>query len=101
MVQFTTTILQFAEQGDKTRWTYIIIPPDMANQLKPGWKKSFRVKGKLDDHSIKNVALLPHGGGSFLMPINAEMRKGTKNAKVPCSRYNYRKIRHPSNYHPN
>jgi hypothetical protein len=81
MVQFTTTILQFAEQGDKTGWTYIIIPPDMAEQLKPGWKKSFRVKGKLDDHPIKNVALLPHGGGSFLMPINAGMRKGIKKRK--------------------
>jgi isopentenyl phosphate kinase len=81
MVQFTTTILQFAEQGDKTGWTYIHITPDIAEQLKPGWKKSFRVKGKLDKHPIKAIALLPHGGGSFILPINAEMRKGIKKRK--------------------
>ncbi len=81
MVQFTTTILQFAEQAEKTGWTYILIPPDIAEQLKPGWKKSFRVKGKLDSHPIKAIALLPHGGGSFIMPINADMRKGIKKRK--------------------
>lgn len=81
MVQFTTTILQFAEQGEKTGWTYILIPPDIAGQLKPGWKKSFRVKGKLDSYSIQGVALLPHGGGRFIMPINGAMRKGIKKRK--------------------
>lgn len=76
MVQFTTTILQFAEQGEKTGWTYIVIPPDIADELRPGHKKTFRVKGKLDNHAIKQVALLPMGGGSFIMPLNAAMRKG-------------------------
>lgn len=75
MVQFTTTLLQFAEAGDKTGWTYIHITPDIAAELKPGWKKSFRVKGKLDKHPIKGIALIPHGGGSFIMAINAPMRK--------------------------
>jgi hypothetical protein len=77
MVQFTTTILKFAQQGEKTGWTYIIIPEKIAQQLKPGNKKSFRVKGKLDDHIIKAVALLPRGGGDFIMAFNADMRKGT------------------------
>lgn len=81
MVQFTTTILQFAEQGDKTGWTYLLIPPDIAEQLKPGWKKSFRVKGKLDSHPIQSVALLPHGGGSFIMALNAAIRKGIRKGK--------------------
>lgn len=81
MVQFTTTILQFEEQGDKTGWTYILIPPDIAAQLKPGYKKSFRVKGKLDNHAITGIALLPHGGGSFIMALNAGIRKGIKKRK--------------------
>lgn len=75
MVQFSTTILQFAEAGDKTGWTYIHITPDIAAALKPNWKKSFRVKGKLDKHPIKGIALIPHGGGSFIMAINAPLRK--------------------------
>lgn len=81
MVTFTTTILQFAEQGDKTGWTYIIVPAKVAGKIKPGHKKSFRVKGKLDEFSIKAVALLPRGDGDFIMPVNASMRKGIKKQK--------------------
>ena len=76
MVTFTTTLLQFAEQGEKTGWTYIEIPADLAQEMKPGNKKSFRVKGKLDNFSIKEVAIIPMGGGRFILAVNAEMRKG-------------------------
>ena len=69
-------MLQFDEQGEKTGWTYIEIPADLAQQLKPGNKKSFRVKGMLDGFAIKNVALIPMGEGNFIMAINAAMRKG-------------------------
>ena len=77
MIQFTVTIHRFEKQGEKTGWTYIEIPADLAQQLKPGNKKSFRVKGKLDNYKITGVSLLPMGGGSFIMPINGAMRKGT------------------------
>ena len=76
MVQFTATIHKFEQQGEKSGWTYIEIPADIAQQLKPGNKKSFRVKGKLDQFKIAGVSLLPMGGGSFIMAINATMRKG-------------------------
>ncbi len=76
MIQFTTTILRFKEQGEKTGWTYIEIPEKYAQQLKPGNKKSFRVKGKLDSYAIKGVALMPMGEGDFIMALNATMRKG-------------------------
>ncbi len=74
-VQFTTTILQFGQQGEKTGWTYITVPAKIAQQLKASNKKSFRVKGKLDAHAINAVALLPMGDGNFIMPLNAGMRK--------------------------
>jgi Domain of unknown function (DUF1905)/Bacteriocin-protection, YdeI or OmpD-Associated len=76
MIKFSTTILKFDQQGEKTGWTYIAIPVKIAQQLKPGNKKSFRVKGKLDDFYIEKVALVPMGGGDFIMAINAAMRKG-------------------------
>lgn len=76
MVQFSTTIQRFQKQGEKTGWTYITITEKIAQQLKPGNKKSFRVKGKLDSYAIKGVALMPMGDGEFIMPINATMRKG-------------------------
>ncbi len=76
MVKFSTTILKFDQQGEKTGWTYINIPAKIAQQLLPGIKKSFRVKGKLDEFSIEKVALIPMGEGDFIMAINAAMRKG-------------------------
>jgi hypothetical protein len=75
MVQYTTTIHRFEKQGEKTGWTYIEIPADIAQKLKPGNKKEFKVKGKLDKHPVKRVSLLPMGGGVFIMAINAAMRK--------------------------
>lgn len=62
--------------GEKTGWTYIDIPADIAQQLKPGNRKSFRVKGRLDDFAIQGVAVMPMGDGKFILVLNAEMRKG-------------------------
>jgi hypothetical protein len=81
MVKFIATLLKFDEQGEKTGWTYVLIPSKIAQQLKPGNKKSFRVKGKLDDYEISKVALMPMGEGDFIMAFNAAMRKGTGKRK--------------------
>jgi hypothetical protein len=81
MVEFNTLILQFADQGEKTGWSYIDIPADIAQQLKPGNKKSFRVKGMLDGFAVAGMALMPMGEGNFIMALKAEVRKGIhKNA---------------------
>ncbi len=76
MISFQATLKKFGQQGEKTGWTYFEVPADLAAKLKPGNKKSFRVKGKLDKFSIAGVALLPMGGGIFIMAVNAAMRKG-------------------------
>lgn len=78
MVEFTTIILQFADQGEKTGWTYIEVPADIAQQLKPGNKKSFRVRGMLDGFAVAGMALMPMGGGNFIMALKAEVRKGIR-----------------------
>ncbi len=77
MITYTTTILRFAEMGEKTGWMYIEIPADVAEQINPGVKKSYRVIGKFDKYKIEKVALLPMGEGTFIIPFNAQMRKGT------------------------
>lgn len=76
MVSFKATLKKFGQQGEKTGWTYFEVPADLAQQLKPGNKKSFRVRGKLDKYAFNGVALLPMGGGIFIMAVNAGMRKG-------------------------
>jgi Domain of unknown function (DUF1905)/Bacteriocin-protection, YdeI or OmpD-Associated len=75
VIRFTTTILKFGQQGEKTGWTYIEIPAKIASRLSAGNKKSFRVKGWLDTHPISGVALLPMGEGNFIMPLKADLRK--------------------------
>lgn len=77
MIKFTAILKKFADQGEKTGWTYLEVPEKFALKLKPGNKQSFRVKGLLDDFPIKQVAIMPMGDGSFIMPFNAAMRKGT------------------------
>lgn len=81
MVQFTATIKRFASHGEKTGWTYIDVPSVLAGKLQPGNKKGFRVKGKLDEHSFAMIALLPMGGGDFIMTLNAPIRKAIKKQK--------------------
>src|SRR5688572_12126407 len=75
MIQFTATMKEFADQGEKTGWTYIDIPEDLAEKLKPKNRQSFRVKGKIDQHKISGIALFPMRGGGFIMTVNADMRK--------------------------
>ncbi|MBS1743347.1 MAG: DUF1905 domain-containing protein [Bacteroidetes bacterium] len=75
MIGFTATLKKFGQQGEKTGWTYISVPATIANKIKPGNKKSFRVKGSIDACTLKSVALLPMGGGDFIIPVNASMRK--------------------------
>ncbi len=78
MVKFETTLLKFAQQGEKTGWTYILISKKIAAQLKPTTKKSFRVKGKIDEVIIEGVAVLPMGDGNFILAVNAAIRKNIK-----------------------
>ena len=75
MVQFTATIHKFGKKGEKTGWTYFEMPADIVQQLKPGNKKEFKVKGKLDGYAIRRVSVLPMRGGLFIMPLNTVMRR--------------------------
>ncbi|MBN8789546.1 MAG: DUF1905 domain-containing protein, partial [Terrimonas sp.] len=81
MITFTAILQKFDEHGDKTGWTYIEVPADIAEKLNPGNKKAFRVKGKLDSYAIQGVGLIPMGGGKYLLAVNAAMRKGIKKNK--------------------
>lgn len=68
-------ILKFGDQGEKTGWRYIEVPADIASQLKPGNRSSFRVKGMLDGYAFAGIALLPMGEGNFIMALKADIRK--------------------------
>jgi Domain of unknown function (DUF1905)/Bacteriocin-protection, YdeI or OmpD-Associated len=76
MQEFKAIIKKFGAKGEKTSWTYFEIPADIAELILPNNKKSFRVKGFLDAHPIKQIATIPMGDGEFIIAINASMRKG-------------------------
>ena len=77
MVTFSTKIQRFAKQGEKTGWSYIEISQKNADKLNPDIRKSYRVRGTIDSFKIQKVSLLPMGKGSFILPMNAAIRKGT------------------------
>lgn len=88
MISFSAIIQQFDKKGSMLGWTYIQVPQDIAEQLQPGSRKTFRVKGRIDAVAIKGVALVPMGDGSFILPLNATIRKQIlkkKAAKVDVS----------------
>ncbi|HEY1008428.1 MAG TPA: DUF1905 domain-containing protein, partial [Sphingobacteriaceae bacterium] len=57
MVTFSAVIQKFRDKGEKSGWTYIEIPRDIAVELLPGQKKSFQVKGFLDAYPFEKVNL--------------------------------------------
>ncbi|WP_449436919.1 YdeI/OmpD-associated family protein [Pedobacter steynii] len=78
MVTFKAEIERFAEMGEKTGWTYVFIPLAIADMIKPGCRKSYRVKGHLDQVKIEGVSFVPMGEGNFIMALNAGIRKQLK-----------------------
>jgi hypothetical protein len=77
MIQFKTILDKFGEKGEKSGWTYFNVPAHIAQELNPGVKVGYRVKGKIDNFPIKMVAMLPMGEGDFIIPFNEKFKKGT------------------------
>ena len=77
-IKFQTIMKKFGQMGEKTGWTYIEIPAELANKIYPDNKKSFRVKGRLDALEISGIALIPMGEGDFIMALKADVRKKLK-----------------------
>lgn len=79
MVKFTATLDRFGKYKEKSGWTFIPISSARAQKLS-SHKTAFRVKGKIDDVEINQVALVPMGDGDFILPVNGIMRKNPKAA---------------------
>lgn len=75
MVTFEAIIERTLQGGEKYGWTYVIIPVAVAQQINPGVKVIYRVKGRVGEHHCRQVALLPCGEGNYMLPLNAAMRK--------------------------
>ncbi|WP_442588177.1 YdeI/OmpD-associated family protein [Pedobacter sp. AW31-3R] len=78
MVVFTAEIERFEKMGEKTGWTYVRIPADTAQLIKADCKKSYRVKGKLDNVAVSGMAMVPMGEGDFIIALKSSLRKELK-----------------------
>ena len=78
MVIFKAEMEKFERMGEKTGWTYVFIPAAIANEIKPDCKKSFRIRGKIDQVSIQGLALVPMGEGDFILALKTALRKQLK-----------------------
>ena len=75
MISFEVLIEKFHDKGEKTGWTYIYIPENLALQIKPGTRTSYRVKGSLDNVRIGGMAMVPMGAGDYIIALKAELRR--------------------------
>ena len=80
MISFQTVLLQFQENGEKTGWTYILIPATLAAQMRPGQRTAFRVKDWLKNAWKTNP--LPSGSSirslkdtSVISPTGSNLSK--------------------------
>ncbi|MCX2484364.1 YdeI/OmpD-associated family protein [Pedobacter sp. MR2016-24] len=78
MVVFEAEIERFSRMGEKTGWTYVFVPKAVAQQIKADCKKSYRVKGKLDQVNVSGMALVPMGEGDFIIALKTSLRRELK-----------------------
>lgn len=81
MVNFNAEIERFDKKGEKTGWTFIFIPQTIANAIKPGCRKSYRVRGKIDHVEINGLSFVPMGEGDFILALKTSLRKELKKEK--------------------
>ena len=75
MITIKTIIKKFGKMGEKTGWTYVEISALQAGKIKPDYKRSYKVKGLIDEIAITQTAMIPFGGGTFIIPLKLELRK--------------------------
>ncbi|RYF11501.1 MAG: DUF1905 domain-containing protein [Flavobacteriales bacterium] len=75
MVNLKAEIEKFDANGEKTGWSYVFIPAEVAQKIKPDDKRGMRVKGTIDQIAISGKSLLPMGGGDFIFTLDAKLRK--------------------------
>ncbi|PPL04706.1 YdeI/OmpD-associated family protein [Parapedobacter indicus] len=80
MVEFRALIERSGHQQGPamTGWAYIDVPQTISEQLKPGCRQVYRVRGEIDGQSFSGLALMPKGEGVFILAINGTMRKMLK-----------------------
>lgn len=78
MITLKAEIERFESFGDKTGWSYVFIPQDVAHQIKPDNRREVRVKGFIDDLAISGICMMPVKGDGFIIPLRKDIRKALR-----------------------
>ncbi len=74
-IRINTVLQKYENNGEKTGWTYILLPAELARKIYDQDKKSFRIKGQIDDFTFHGQATLPIGDGDYILPVKAPWLK--------------------------
>ena len=82
-VYLNAEIEKYEANGEKTGWSYVFIPQDIADQIKPNERRGFRVRGLIDQVAISGMSVLPVRDGGFILALNKPLRMALK--KEECA----------------
>ena len=75
MINFKVEIEKFESNGDKTGWSYVFIPQEIANQIKSDNRREIRVRGFIDHVAVSGMCMMPVKGEGFILPLKKSLRK--------------------------
>jgi hypothetical protein len=78
MITFQAEIERFETNGEKTGWSYVFIPQDIADQIKPDNRREVRVRGFIDQLAVNGMCMMPVKLDGFILPLKKSLRKGLR-----------------------
>lgn len=75
MIYLKTEIEKYESNSEKTGWSYVYLPQEIADQIKPNSRRGFRVKGFLDELAVNGLSATPIKNDGFIIPLNKNLRK--------------------------
>ena len=70
-----TEIEKYESNGEKTGWSYVHIPQEIADQIKPNSRRGFRVRGFIDELAVNGLSATPVKDDGFIIPLNKNLRR--------------------------
>jgi hypothetical protein len=78
MIEINAEIERFETNAEKTGWSYVFIPQEIAELIKPNNRREIRVKGFVDQVAVSGMCMMPVKGDGFILPFNKPLRKSIK-----------------------
>lgn len=78
MIYLKAEIERFETNGEKTGWSYVFIPQEIADEIKPSCRIGFRVRGLIDGVMVNGMSVMPVKDSGFILPLNKPLRKSLR-----------------------